>query len=208
MKTFKTLPIVAALAGAFAQMSRKRARTQDNNSFTYRMGAGFPGDVNRTHPASILPGLMDATSPIGLYGDPCLIDGTSHNYRAFIAGDGSATPTKLAGVLVRPYPTQQQSGGMTSTIGTGSPPTGTPATPIDVLTMGYIMAKCNNFGVNAPVKGGAVFVWCAASSGAHVQGGFEAAANSTNTVPVTNAFWNGPTDANGVTEISVGMLQL
>ena len=201
----KKLLLAVAVASAISTMTRKRAHTQDI-SFTYRMGAGFPGDVNRTHPFNVLPGQIDTTHPVGLYGDPVILDATSHMYRAFIAGDGAASPAlNIAGVAVRPYPTQQTTGGLTATIGAAAVNLNQ---PLDVLSMGYIVVKCNNFGTNAPTKGGAVFIWCAATSGAHIQGGFEAAASSTNTVPVANAFWNGPTDAAGITEMSVGMLQL
>lgn len=190
---------VAALLAAPAA-GAVRARTRDI-SFQYRMGAGFPGDVNRTHPASILPGLMTPTlaSKVRLYGDPVLIDPATNSYRGILASDTAVT--KVDGILVRPYPVQQTTGGMASAIGAAVPPDG-PAV-IDVLNEGFIIARCNNFATQQPTKGGAVFIWVTANSGAHVQGGFESVANGANTIAVTNLKWNGPTDANGITEIQV-----
>lgn len=188
--------IALAVADALAVMAIKRAHTQDV-AFQFRMGAGFPGDVNRTHPASIIPGLnVSATQVVRLYGDAVLIEAASNGYRGFETTD-TTTPISIAGVAVRPYPTQQTSGGMTATFGVGVPPVNQ---PLDVLTDGYIMVQVNN---GTPVKGGLVYVYVAASSTPHVLGsGFETAAGS-NLVLVTNAKFNGPADANGVAEIHV-----
>lgn len=175
-----------------------RARTLDI-SFGYRMGAGFPGDVNRTHPASILPGLMSTAAPVRLYGDPAIIDTATNSYRGLGAADTAIT--KIDGICVRPYPTQQTSGGMAAAIGAAVPPVG-PAVA-DFLNEGFIIARCNNFATQQPTKNGAVFVWVTASSGAHVQGGFESVANGANTIALTNAKWNGPTDSAGITEIQI-----
>lgn len=187
--------MVAAISAGFA-----RASTRDI-SYGYRMPAGFPGDVNRTHPASILPGLMTPTvaNKIRLYGDPCLIDTTQNAYRGLLASDTAVT--KIDGILVRPYPTQQATGGMSAAIGTAAPPDGPGV--IDVINEGFVMVRCNNFAAQQPTKGGAVFIWVTASSGAHVQGGFESVANGANTIPVSNCKWNGPTDSNGITEIQI-----
>ncbi len=192
----KSLIALAALATLSAGMT-VRARTCDV-AFTFRMGAGFPGDVNRTHPASILPGLMDVSDPVRLYGDPVLIDTTTNSYRGVLVGDSAVT--EIAGVLVRPYPTQQTTGGMSASLGAATPPvTGV----VDVLRSGFIMVRCNNFAATPPTKGGAVHVWITASAGVHVQGGFESAADAGDTIAITNARFNGPPDANGICEIEV-----
>lgn len=193
----KSLIALASLALIESQRG-KRARTTDI-SFGYRMGAGFPGDVNRTHPASILPGLMDTTNPVAQYGFPVLINTSANSYRGIIAGDSAIT--KIDGILVRPYPTQQSTGGMAATIGAAVPPVG-PAV-CDVLNEGFIIAKCNNFATVQPTKKGAVYVWFAATSGVHIQGGFESANTAGSTALLTNAFWNGPGDSAGVAEIQV-----
>lgn len=194
----KSLIALAALA-LIQHAARAGTRVTTNDvAFQFRMGAGFPGDINRTHPFNAEPALMNTTTPIRLYGDPALIDGATNSYRGFTTTDTSVT--KLDGILVRPYPTQQTSGGMSSAIGAATPPT---SGVIDILTDGYIMAKCNNFAVSPPTKGGAVFIRTAATAGNLVQGGLHAADDGANAIQVTNAMWNGPADANGVAELRV-----
>lgn len=175
-----------------------RFRTCDI-AFTFRMGAGFAGDVNRGHPASILPCLNDPTNPVTLYGVAVIPVSASNGVRPFAAGDTAVTDA--FGVSVRPFPFQQQTTSNPSgavAIGAGTPPT---TQPIDVLRAGYIMVPV----VGAVTKGAAVFVWCAASSGSHVQGGFEAGASGGNTAALaTPKFqWNGPADSTGIAELSV-----
>lgn len=189
---------VAHIAAAALAAAPRRATTNDV-AFGFRMGAGFPGDPNRSHPMSIEPGLMDPTNPIRQYGDPCLINSTANTYRGFIASDSAVT--KLDGVLVRPYPVQQTTGGMNAALGAAVPPQVRAA--IDVMNDGYIMVKCNNAAVNPPAKGGAVFVRVAATSGNLVQGGFHAADDGANAIQVSNARWNGPADADGVAELLI-----
>lgn len=192
--------LARALTFALAELSSfPRAKTRDI-SFGYRMGAGFPGDVNRTHPASILPGLMSTANPVRLFGDAALIDTATNSYRGFLVGDTAIV--KADAVCVRPYPTQQTSGGLGATIGTAVPPAG--PSVADFLNEGFVIARCNNFAAQQPTKNGAVYVWIAVSSGAHVQGGFESVAAGASTAgPITNMKWNGPTDSNGVTEIQI-----
>lgn len=190
--------LIAIAVHMLAMGGLVRARTTDV-AFTYRMGAGFPGDVNRTHPASILPGLQNTTNPVRLYGDPAVIDTATNSYRGLVPADTALT--KVDGILVRPYPTQQMTGGPAAAIGTAAPNN---SQPNDYLNEGFIIARCNNFAAQQPTKGGAVYVWVAASTGAHVQGGFESATSAGNTAgPITNLKWNGPTDANGITEIQI-----
>lgn len=191
---------VASLAMTAAHGRSGRALTGDV-AFTFRMGAGFPGDVNRTHPFSVEPGLMDPTNPIRQYGDPALINSAANSYRGFIAGDTAAT--KIDGVLVRPYPGQQTTGGMAADLGAAVPPQVRAA--IDIINEGYVMVRCHNASVNPPAKGGAVFVRVAATAGALIQGGFHAADDGANAIEVSNARWNGPADASGVAELLVWM---
>lgn len=189
----KSLIALVALA---AQTSGNgiRAKTRDI-SYGYRMPAGFPGDVNRTHPVSIEPVLLDTVDPVRLYGDPVILN-AANGVRGFKAGD---TATKIYGIAVRPYPTQQESGGMSSAIGAAVPPT---KGVLDVIREGYVVVKCNN---GAPVKGGAVFVRIAAATGPKPLGGLEAVADGGNTLALTNCWFNGPVDANGITELVVAV---
>lgn len=191
-KSLLHLSIVAAVI----EMTRVLGFHTQDISFQFRMGAGFPGDVNRTHPASIVAGLMNQNVQAPrLFGDPVIIDSATQSYRGIVAGDTSTFACD--GIVVRPYPTQQTVNGMTATIGTGAPST---QQSVDILSDGFIMVKCNNSG--APNKGDPVYVYTAVNSGGHVQGGLEAAAGA-NLSLISNAFWNGPVDASGIGEIRV-----
>lgn len=196
----KSLLSQAIVAALFAMAGLRNAYTQDT-AFNYRMGVGFPGDVNRDHPASITPGLCNSSVQAPrLYGDAVLVDTATNSYRGLVAGDTAVTV--IDGIAVRPYPTQQTSGGMTSTFGTAPVNTGQ---PVDVLEDGYAIVKIP--AGQTTTKKGAVYIWVTASSGAHVQGGFETVTSSGNTAgPITNAVFNGPPDANGVTEIRLRAL--
>jgi len=176
----------------------KRMKTRDV-AFAFRMGAGFPGDVNRTHPTSIEPALIDVNAPPTAYGQPVLVDATTQGVRPFAAGDQSNTVPAGYGLTVRPYPTQQSSASNfgAAAIGAATPPTNG---AIDVMRAGYIMAYLPAGGT--PVKGGLVYVWSAASSGAHVQGGIEAAYSAGNTTQLLNATFNGSPDSSGNVEIA------
>lgn len=178
-----------------------RQRTADA-AFVYRMGAGFPGSINRVHPFSAEPNFLDPTNPPTLYGQPVILDATSKLPRMFIAGDVAVTAAR--GFVVRTFPTQQ------STATTNAPATfnsGGPNKSLvqDLLRFGYIMVQLGNGTLTGAVKGGAVFVWCAASTGAHVQGGIETVASGGNTAALdtTRYEFNGVQDANGVVEIYV-----
>jgi len=189
--------MVNAIAGPVTVV---RARTADA-AFQFRMGAGFAGDVNRTHPAGIEPTKVDGTNPPNRFGDPVLIDGTSLGSRKFIAGDTAVVMPW--GFTVRPFPIQQRSGGDSAALGTTTPPT---SGTMDVLRSGYILAQLNDVAAT-PKKGDPVFVWCAATSGIHVQGGVEVVASGGNTAALdANKFqFNGAPDSSGVVEISVNV---
>ena len=175
-----------------------RARTCDV-AYGYRMPAGFPGDINRMHPASVVPGMPNVTTPPRLIGDPVKVDTATNSYRGFAAGDQhDSNLTSLHGVTVRSYPTQQSTGGMASAFGTAVPQAGV---PLDFLVSGFIMVKIP--AGQTVTKNGAVFVWCSASTGAHVLGGFEGALDAGDTVAISNARFTGPADADGIVEIEV-----
>lgn len=179
-------------------MKTTRMKTRDV-AFAFRMGAGFAGDINRTHPASVEPTLIDASAPPTAYGQPVLVDATTQGVRPFAAGDQSNTVAAGYGITVRPYPTQQSSASNfgAASIGAAVPPV---IGIMDVLRAGYIMVNLPAGG--APVKGGAVYVWSVASSGSHVIGGIEAAYSAGNTTQLLNATFNGSPDASGNVEIA------
>ena len=165
----------------------------DPMAFQFRMTAGNIGTVNRYHPASIEPAPISGTVPPAI-GLACVIDATSKLLRLVQAGDTALTD--IYGILVRPWPFQQgTAANFSGAIGFGT------ATPVsaqfgvwDVLRSGYIIAPI----VGTPGKGDPVFVWVAASSGAHIQGGFEAAATGGSTMAIGSlkTTFQGPPDAN------------
>jgi hypothetical protein len=169
-------------------------------AFKYRMGAGFAGDVNRTHPHSVEPALINVATPPTAYGQFVIATATN-DVRPFAAGDTAVT--NPYGMTVRPFPTQQTTGGMSATLGAATPPvTGV----IDILRSGMIMAVLNT-GSAASAKGAAVFIWVAATVAGHVQGQLEAAANGGNTAALdaTLVQFNGPADASGIVEVSLNV---
>lgn len=192
----KSLIALAVLAAC--GLASTRARTLDV-AITYRMGAGYPGDINRAHHFSVVPRLQDSANPIRLYGDPAMYSATANTIRCFNAGDTAVT--KIKGVLVRPANISQTTGGMSASFGVGAPPTGSVA--LDLLEDGHIIVKCNNFGASPCKMGDPVYVWCAASAGNHVQGGFENANSAGNTAAIANAEWVSPPDSNGYAELRV-----
>lgn len=177
----------------------KRMKTRDV-AFAYRMGAGFAGDVNRSHPASIEPTLIDASAPPAIFGQLVLVDATTQGVRPFTTGDGSQG---AYGATVRPYPFQQSSASNFGAAALGN--AGVPASGIiDTLRSGYIMMQVNA-GQTSPVKNGAVYVRVAATSGNNIIGQLETAADGGNNVLVTNCKFNGGTDASGVAEVQVNV---
>jgi len=180
-------------------MNRIRSKTRDA-AFQFRMGAGFAGDVNRTHPASIDANMNDPTNPVLLAGLACLINTAANTIRSIAAGDTGMTSPY--GVVTRAYPFQQAAATNYGAQAFGSA-TLAGGSIQDTLRSGYIMVQLPA-GAAPVTKGGAVFVWCAASAGAHVQGGFEVAATggSTAALDVNRFSYNGPQDANGIVELA------
>lgn len=191
--------LAAAILCAFAFQRSVHVKFRDI-AFQFRMGAGFPGDVNRTHPAEIEAALIAVATPPTAYGQAVLLAAANAGVRPYAAADASDSTDSIPfGLTVRPFPTQQATGGMTSTIGAATPPT---SGVINVARNALIMIQLNT-GVAAAAKGGRVYVWCAATSGDHTQGGFETEASSGNTVRLDPRYtYNGPADSSGVTELS------
>lgn len=177
----------------------------------FREVAGFPGSITRVPNSIVEPCLIDASAPPLLYGVPVIMDQTTNGVRPFVATDTSAQ--LLYGILVRPFPTSQF-----SATNYGSTPLGTPGVPpvsgpCDVLVSGYINVQVPVGSPNPTTAGGTtvaneVYIWIAATSGVHIQGGFETVASGGNTLLVTSAangvttHYKGPQDANGVIELA------
>ena len=197
MKLKKIFAAIFGLAKA-GRVSVGRRRVTDV-AYTYRMGAGFPGDVSRTHPASIEPVVNNTTNPVLRPGDFCLADTATNTVRRLLSTDTAITT--VYGAAVRAYPIGPSTAGAygAADFGTANLPSGQ---AIDILRSGYILGSLN---AGTATKGGQVFVWVAATSGVHIQGGLETAASAGNTcaLDVSEYQFNGPADANGVVEISV-----
>jgi hypothetical protein len=179
-------------------------RTQDA-AFTFRMLTGFAGTVNRLHPASIEPCLIDPTATIAAYGLAVVVNPANNGVRTIVAGD--AALTSVYGVGARPFPVQQQSTtnyGATTLGGASVPPT---SQPLDVLKSGYILVNIQNFAVANAAKGGTVDVWYAASAGQHIQGGFEAAHTGGSSLSLAQGqtYFNGPAGPDGVAELAFNL---
>lgn len=165
------------------------------NVFLTRMNAGIPGTVNRIVPAVIEAEIIDPTNVPATYGVPVAIDATSKKARGIIGADVAAS---IYGMLVKPYPSQEN---------TTTPAFGT-ATPVgnalgDVLKSGYISVLLR--GATASAKNGTVYVRIATPGTNKVIGGVEAASDSANTIIMANAYFTGPADANGNTEIAFNL---
>lgn len=189
--------IVRDYGGRF--VGRHATMDADRMAFQFRMSAGNIGSVNRFHPATIEPAPISSAIPPSI-GLACVIDATSKTLRLVQAGDTALTD--IYGILVRPWPFQQ---GTTSTFSGGT--TFGSADPVsaqfgvwDVLRSGYIIVPI----VGTPGKGDTVYVWCAVSSGAHIQGGFEASDPSGSGFHLTSAktTFQGAPDAFGAGEIA------
>lgn len=176
-----------------------RAATHDTVTGTaikFRMAAGFPGAVNRSHPMSIEPCLICAATPPDLYGQAVIIDASSQGVRPFAAGDQALTDAY--GVTVRPFPLQENS--VAPSLFTATPPV---AGIIDVLRYGYIMIGFNKSG-SAPVKGAQTYLWTAMTSGAHLAAGWETADPTSSGCKVglpPRTTYQGGWDANDVGEL-------
>ena len=179
---------------AVGQVVRGKAR---DVAYGFRMGAGFPGDVNRMHPAWIEPCQQSSANPVAAPGLACVVDPTTNTVRNVLPGDTGITT--IYGMSVRAFPTQQTSGGPNAALGVSAL---NAQQPLDVLRSGYIMAQVSN---GTPRKGDPVFIWVAATAGSNVQGSVRTSASAGNTAAITNAFFNGPADASGVAEIVVIM---
>jgi hypothetical protein len=184
----------AALVMLGVRKRTVRHRTLDaSNAILYRMAAGVPGDVTRsamglTVEPQIITTAGQANAPAA-YGIGVLLDATTGKVRQPTAGD-----TAIYGILVRPFPIQGQT--PNEPLGTNTPPVqGT----CDVLRRGYIAALVS--GVTGATKNGPVYCRTVAAANRPV-GAFEAAADGGNSFLVPNAFWMGPADANGISEIA------
>lgn len=153
------------------------------------LSKGWPGTQSRTADAIIQCRVANTNLDFGM-----AVMLTDDN--KWTAVTDSTTDADIAGVTVREvvqantYDPQSNSDYLTGRM-------------CDVMVRGNMVVKCQR---GKPAPGQAVYVRVKANSNYDdaVVGGFEATADSTNTVPVANIEWTtGEMDANNVTEITI-----
>jgi hypothetical protein len=156
-------------------------------AFQYSMPAGIPGAVNRVGASpTVVAETIDAALPPTQYGTAVMMDAATGTIRVPTTGD-----TAFYGMLVRPYPTNASQDGL----GVNTPP----ASGIcNIMKSGFMTVLLR--GATAAVKNGAVNVWLAAAAGGQIPGGITAV-SSGSTAALPGAYFVGPADANGMTEI-------
>lgn len=167
------------------------------------LNVGFPGSYSRNGDCIIANRLVKAADSVGPnFGNAVILNadsagGSYSDVKNFITGGGTMTAAKFAGVAVREVK-QQVSNYLTNVNGNYAP-----GQPCDVIERGSVVVVCN---VGTPTAGGAVYLRIAANGAipAGVVGGFEAAADGSNTVALTNCSWStGVKDANNVAEMTI-----
>ena len=151
--------------------------------------AGFAGSYARQ------PDMIVNTRPAGgsaviPFGAPLKYDGT-----AVVQMGASATAAEFVGVAGRELKSSL-------TYLEQTPGEYAPGDPVSVFQRGSIQVFCQR---GTPAMGGAVYVRIAENGSyeSAVVGGFEAEADSSNTVQLTNCQWGGPPDANGIAELVI-----
>lgn len=156
------------------------------------MNYGFPGTYARTPDDIVTSRQLAATSEAVPFG-ACLMVSDDNTYTAV---DSTFTAAKFGGIALRvvkqaiSYAQQEETAY-------------NPGDMTNALNRGAVAVVCRN---GTPSAGGAVYVRIKANSAVEdgVVGGFEAVADSTNSILVPNLQWtNGYVDANGVAEITI-----
>lgn len=153
------------------------------------MTAGFAGSYARQ------PDMIVNTRPAGgsaaiPFGAPLVYSGTD-----VVQMGSGATAAQFVGVAGREIKSSL-------TYLEQSPGQYNPGDPVSVFQRGSIQVYCQR---GTPALGGAVYVRITANGSYEtaVVGGFEAAADSSNTVQLTNCQWGGPADSNGIAELVI-----
>ena len=153
------------------------------------MTAGFAGSYARQ------PDMIVNTRPAGgttaiPFGAPLVYSGGT-----VVQMGAGATPEQFVGVAGREIKSSL-------TYLEQSPGQYAPGDAVSVFQRGSIQVYCQR---GTPTLGGAVYVRITANSSYEtaVVGGFEAEADSSNTVQLNNAQWGGAPDANGIAELVI-----
>ncbi|MBZ7195469.1 hypothetical protein FMK61_01570 [Klebsiella oxytoca] len=160
-----------------------------DNTILYRMSSGIAGAISRPQDLTVEPQTLDSTKAFAAYG-------LAGKFSAgkFVPIEAADTAAVVVGIYVRPYPTASLPDKVRQ-IGTGYSFAG------DCMKRGYVTV---NLGADASAValGGEVYMRVATPSDTSPLGAFLAAADGENTVQLTNAYFNGPGDANGNIELA------
>jgi hypothetical protein len=153
-------------------------------SYLTRMPLGIAGSITRLRDLTTEPVMLDTTQKFDKYGYAGKYDGDK-----FVPLEDGDSVDKVAGILVRPYPTQSPSD--VAYIGVESGFTG------DALKRGYICVTVTSGDAAAAKKGDPVYVRVAGATTDSPLGSFLLAPDSTaeNTPQLTIAQVMGPGDA-------------
>lgn len=171
-------------------------------AFTLRMPAGIAGSYNRVGAGhTVEAGILSGTATPAEYGHAVAYESGTGKYRAVTTSEVAAN---VAGVLLRAYPSMNY-----GSLVAGADPLGAVAVSAlnggvcNVMKRGYAMILLR--AATAAAKGGAVYLRIATPGTNKVVGGFEAAADSTNTIVLPGWFFMGPADSLGNCEIGVNI---
>lgn len=170
-----------------------------DNAYAYRMPAGIPGRVNREQEHTGEPNQLDATNPPTAFGDPVKM-GSNGRIQAVVSGDAT---TAIYGILEAAFPGAPTTSYTAISQGLGNA-TPQPGGRCTIMKRGYMTVKLQ--GATAAAKGGPVYVRLGGTvpSGGRLNG-YEAAADSTNTILLTGAYWMGAADASGNCEFAYNL---
>lgn len=147
-----------------------RFRTRDI-SFLAQSPTALIGRITRSVPLPrITPDPNDVINPVTYFGLACL-NTALNTVRQILATDSGVIG--ISGIVVQPFPFQPSSGtnfGAQALTALVAVPSGM---LLDVLRTGFMGVYLNSAQAPTATKADKVYVWCAASTGTHVQGGFE-----------------------------------
>jgi hypothetical protein len=157
------------------------------------LNLGYPGSVSRSADAIIDNRVVRPTDTANIpFGSPAVLN-ADNTYSAFGAG---STAALFAGIAVR----NVKQG---TVYGTNVQGFYAPADACDVLGRGSVTVTCS---VGTPTAGGPVYIRTVLNGAIPlgIVGGYEVAADGTNSVLITNAKWTtGKLDANRTAEVTV-----
>jgi hypothetical protein len=156
------------------------------------LNLGYAGSVSRDNDNIITPRIVNSASADIVFGEPVIIN-PDNTYTRF---GSTGTAATFAGIAVREVKQATDYYAASSSYKANE--------VCDVLERGSISVKCN---AGTPTAGGKVYVRIVANATIApngVVGQFEAAADGTNTIEITNARWKtGKIDANGIAELTI-----